>query len=129
MSEHDEEGSADTFPPLFPPPPPQPAARSDSTAVTPTSVASQNLLLTLPPWSPIPPCLDRSADWRDGVAKYQGNGAGISTSIRPQVPKVGLEPTRGLPHRILSPARLPVPPLRPPRHRSPGPEPFRTIAR
>src|SRR5262249_31693 len=29
------------------------------------------------------------------------------------MPKVGLEPTRGLPHRILSPARLPVPPLRP----------------
>ena len=28
------------------------------------------------------------------------------------VPKVGLEPTRGFPHRILSPARLPVPPLR-----------------
>jgi hypothetical protein len=29
-----------------------------------------------------------------------------------RMPKVGLEPTRGLPHRILSPARLPVPPLR-----------------
>jgi hypothetical protein len=28
------------------------------------------------------------------------------------MPKVGLEPTRGFPHRILSPARLPVPPLR-----------------
>src|SRR4029079_3685833 len=28
------------------------------------------------------------------------------------VPKVGLEPTRGFPHRILSPARLPIPPLR-----------------
>jgi hypothetical protein len=30
----------------------------------------------------------------------------------PEMPKVGLEPTRGFPHRILSPARLPVPPLR-----------------
>src|SRR5881275_2088389 len=29
------------------------------------------------------------------------------------MPKVGLEPTRGCPHRILSPARLPVPPFRP----------------
>src|SRR5712691_10264257 len=29
------------------------------------------------------------------------------------VPGVGLEPTRGCPHRILSPARLPVPPFRP----------------
>ena len=29
-----------------------------------------------------------------------------------RMPKVGLEPTRGFPHRILSPARLPVPPLR-----------------
>ena len=29
-----------------------------------------------------------------------------------QVPEVGIEPTRGCPHGILSPARLPVPPLR-----------------
>jgi hypothetical protein len=29
------------------------------------------------------------------------------------VPKVGIEPTRPEGHRILSPARLPVPPLRP----------------
>jgi dipeptidyl aminopeptidase/acylaminoacyl peptidase len=28
------------------------------------------------------------------------------------VPKAGVEPARGFPHRILSPARLPVPPLR-----------------
>ncbi len=28
------------------------------------------------------------------------------------VPKVGLEPTRCRQHRILSPARLPIPPLR-----------------
>ncbi len=28
------------------------------------------------------------------------------------VPKVGVEPTRGCPHRILSPARLPISPLR-----------------
>ncbi len=28
------------------------------------------------------------------------------------MPEVGLEPTRGCPHRILSPARLPIPPLR-----------------
>ncbi len=28
------------------------------------------------------------------------------------VPEVGIEPTRGCPHGILSPARLPVPPLR-----------------
>jgi hypothetical protein len=28
------------------------------------------------------------------------------------VPKVGIEPTRPFGHRILSPARLPIPPLR-----------------
>ena len=28
------------------------------------------------------------------------------------VPKVGIEPTRGVPHTILSRVRLPVPPLR-----------------
>jgi hypothetical protein len=28
------------------------------------------------------------------------------------LPRVGLEPTRSCPHRILSPARLPVPPPR-----------------
>src|SRR5436190_15233811 len=54
MSEHDEAGSACAFPPLLPPPPPQPAARSASTAVRPISAASNGLLLTLPPRSPIP---------------------------------------------------------------------------
>src|SRR3954471_13178200 len=55
MSEHDEAGSACAFPPpLPPPPPPQPAARSASTAVRPISAASNGLLLTLPPQSPIP---------------------------------------------------------------------------
>src|SRR6266508_4386962 len=50
MSEHDEAGSAWTFPPLPPPPPPpQPAARSASTAVRPISAVSESLLLTLPP--------------------------------------------------------------------------------
>ena len=29
------------------------------------------------------------------------------------VPEVGVEPTRGFPHGILSPARLPIPPPRP----------------
>ena len=32
--------------------------------------------------------------------------------VSPVMPKVGLEPTRPFGHRILSPARLPVPPLR-----------------
>src|SRR5213596_2735073 len=55
MSEHDEAGKAWAFPPLLlPPPPPQPAARSASTAVRPISTASDGLLLTLPPQSPIP---------------------------------------------------------------------------
>src|SRR4051812_27805750 len=55
MSEHDEAGSACAFPPLLLlPPPPQPAARSASTAVRPISAASNGLLLTLPPRSPIP---------------------------------------------------------------------------
>src|SRR6266571_4429027 len=56
MSEHDEAGRAVAFPPPFlpPPPPPQPAARSASTAVRPISAASNGLLLTLPPQSPIP---------------------------------------------------------------------------
>src|SRR5829696_1762105 len=54
MSEHDEAGRAVTFPPLPPsPPPPQPAARNASTAVRPISAVSENLLLTLPPRSPI----------------------------------------------------------------------------
>src|ERR1700745_1822472 len=61
MSEHDEAGSAVAFPPLMLlPPPPQPAARSASTAVRPISAASNGLLLTLPPRSPIPVCLRRT---------------------------------------------------------------------
>src|SRR6266516_1079742 len=54
MSEQDEAGRAVTFPPLLPPPPPQPAARSASTAVRPISTASNGLLLTIPPQSPVP---------------------------------------------------------------------------
>jgi hypothetical protein len=38
--------------------------------------------------------------------------AGPRIPPSPTMPKVGLEPTRSCPHRILSPARLPVPPLR-----------------
>src|SRR6266498_117189 len=52
MSEHDDAGSAVTFPPLPPPPPPHPAARSARTAAEPISAASESLLLTLPPQSP-----------------------------------------------------------------------------
>src|SRR6266536_6143503 len=52
MSEHDDAGSAVTFPPLLPPPPPHPAARSARTAAEPISAASESLLLTLPPQSP-----------------------------------------------------------------------------
>src|SRR5919204_6452482 len=52
MSEHDDAGSAVTFPPLLPPPPPQPAAKSARTAAKPISAANENLLLTLPP--PLP---------------------------------------------------------------------------
>src|SRR5439155_6629223 len=37
----------------------------------------------------------------------------VRSPDRFRVPKVGLEPTRPEGHRILSPARLPVPPLRP----------------
>src|SRR6266516_2967808 len=55
MSEQDDDGSAVTPLLLPPPPPPHPAARSASAAVVPTSAASENLLFTLPPWSPIPP--------------------------------------------------------------------------
>src|SRR5690242_14554235 len=54
MSEHDDAGSAVTFPPLPPPPPPQPAASTASAAAKPNSTASEILLLTLPPRSPIP---------------------------------------------------------------------------
>src|SRR5215210_9272742 len=61
MSEHDEAGSAVAFPPPLPPPPPQPAARSASTAVRPISTASNGLLLTLPPQSPIP--VPRRTPW------------------------------------------------------------------
>ncbi len=47
-------------------------------------------------------------------------GTGEPTPVAPRhagtppfrVPKVGVEPTRVLPHWILSPARLPIPPLR-----------------
>src|SRR6266498_1952176 len=52
MSEHDDAGSAVTFPPLPPPPPPHPAARSARTAAERISAASESLLLTLPPQSP-----------------------------------------------------------------------------
>src|SRR5437588_7712591 len=52
MSEQEDAGSADTFPPLLPPPPPHPAARSPRTAAKPISPASESLLLTLPPQSP-----------------------------------------------------------------------------
>ena len=44
-----------------------------------------------------------------GVRKAQGPGAIKQGAIHLEslIPKVGLEPTRVLPHRILSPARLP----------------------
>jgi dipeptidyl aminopeptidase/acylaminoacyl peptidase len=49
----------------------------------------------------------------DWFARYlHPKEVGTLESAAPGVPKVGLEPTRGFPHRILSPARLPVPPLR-----------------
>src|SRR5690242_20839774 len=54
MSEHDEAGSAVAFPLLLLPPPPQPAATNASRAVRPISAASNGLLVTLPPPSPIP---------------------------------------------------------------------------
>jgi hypothetical protein len=38
--------------------------------------------------------------------------AGCGTDVRRMVPEEGVEPTRPCGHRILSPARLPVPPLR-----------------
>ena len=44
-----------------------------------------------------------------------GNDEGVSRRIVPdvtKVPEVGIEPTRDCSHGILSPARLPVPPLR-----------------
>src|SRR5438128_4528582 len=83
MSGQDEDGTAVTpLLPFPPPPPPQPAARSASAVVIPTSAASENLLLTLPPWSPTHPCLDRYAFGRGGVAKYRANGAHISTLTR-----------------------------------------------
>src|SRR5439155_4852189 len=51
---------------------------------------------------------------------YPGLSAAMSASGRnrkrtgapTQMPKVGVEPTRPFGHRILSPARLPIPPLR-----------------
>lgn len=36
----------------------------------------------------------------------------VANFAEPKVPKVGVEPTRPFGHRILSPARLPIPPLR-----------------
>src|SRR5947208_16775843 len=72
MSEHDEAGSAWTFPPLPPPPPPQPAARSASTVVRPISAASNGLLLTLPPQSPIPVLRRTRREARAGGDKYRG---------------------------------------------------------
>src|SRR5947208_9020362 len=73
MSEQEDDGSALTFPPLPdpPPPPPHPAARSASAAVLAISAASENLLFTLPPWSPVHPCLDRRTRRRCGVDKYR----------------------------------------------------------
>src|SRR5215210_9305448 len=62
MLEHDEAGSAVTFPPLDDPfvspldslsLPPQPAAANASAAKTPTSANALKLVLTLPPPSPV----------------------------------------------------------------------------
>src|SRR3954468_8288863 len=74
MSEHDEAGNAWALPPPPPPPPPpQPAARSASTAVRPISAASNGLLLTLPPQSPIPPQA-REGPRREGASIEAGRG-------------------------------------------------------
>jgi hypothetical protein len=48
-----------------------------------------------------------------GLAGSEKEGARGGTSDSPRLmPKVGIEPTRAFAHRILSPARLPIPPLR-----------------
>src|SRR5207302_4128257 len=54
----------------------------------------------------------RRADERESCRKPEGGAHGGTLGSRTLLPKVGLEPTRPLGHRILSPARLPVPPLR-----------------
>jgi hypothetical protein len=58
---------------------------------------------------------DRLARSREGgprAALFRLRDCG-AIAPRERMPKVGIEPTRPEGHRILSPARLPVPPLRP----------------
>src|SRR5438034_8623773 len=74
MSEHDDDGSADTLPLLLPPPPPpQPAARSASVTVTPISAASEMRFLTSPPRSlnVIRASTDAGSAWRGAQVSGQ----------------------------------------------------------
>ncbi len=60
-------------------------------------------------------CLETVTKWRAWTPHAELRYAGkilIFAGVSFIVPEVGLEPTRGCPHRILSPARLPIPPLR-----------------
>src|SRR6476469_1401764 len=117
MSEHDEAGRAWAFPPLLPPPPPpQPAARSASTAVRPISAASNGLLLTLPPESPVrvPTPQALGSPRREGASieafhplmqaltgatvagrRSGGTGRRAGLKIRWGKPRVGSSPTFG----------------------------------
>jgi hypothetical protein len=63
-----------------------------------------------------------SAGYRNTETRHEARQASALSSIAEVgshveptfrvVPRVGVEPTRVLPHRILSPARLPIPPSR-----------------
>src|SRR4051794_20733310 len=102
MLEHDEVGSASTFPPppppspllpSLPPPPPQPAAAIASTAnsvITPTAL---KLRLTLPPPSPVCATGVRSIGGVSGLGRSDAtstcgnawfpNGHSFGSSLRP----------------------------------------------
>src|SRR5262245_49320767 len=115
MSEHDDAGSACTLlgPPLLPPldsfpPPPQPAATIARDAKSPAKTAALTPLLTLPP--PSPDCLSRPP-FRSRKYPCFSRWFASECGRRGVMPKVGIEPTLPEGNRILSPARLPVPPL------------------
>src|SRR5262245_22767625 len=133
IAPQEDDGSAVAPPPPPPPPPPQPAA-SNASAPAPVATNKRNpTLFTAPP----PSTRVASTTERRPLArrvgpqggKYSGQrsrwqlgrrGGSSTEGAGDRVPKVGLEPTRVLPHWILSPARLPVPPLRRGRNDSPA---------
>src|SRR5207245_7279896 len=65
-----------------------------------------------PRFPPRAPSFEFSSTGQNMVWQEHGLAEPANPNSSPDMPKVGIEPTRPFGHRILSPARLPVPPLR-----------------